>query len=143
MNNNKSPLDVIREFCKKNNQDLLHEKLLLYNYYEEYSIAVNKYSIKELTKEKIDTIYSTLLDENSLKKNLKLINSELFDLENSIRVKIEKKYKRTGFGLNVLAGVIASFIFTLLLIGLLAAADNQVKGIVKKYFTSNESSEKK
>lgn len=140
----KTPLEVIREFCIKNNQDIFHEKLLLYNYYDEFSIAVSKYTKKkELTNEKIDTIYSTLLDENSLRKNLKLIDSELNDFENTIVTKIEKKYKKISFGLNVLASIIASFVFTLILIGLLAVAENQVKGIVKDYFTTGEPLDKK
>jgi hypothetical protein len=134
----KTPLQLIREFCKSHTSDPLHEKLLLHNYYDEFMIAISRYPAEEQTDEKKETISKTLLSDNSLSKNLKLVQSELEDYKNVLRGQIDKSYKTISFWKSVWSSIVASFIFSLLLIVLLAIANNQVKDIVDKFIGNHK-----
>lgn len=136
-----TPYSQIMEFCQNKDVSELQSKILLHKFYKDYYEVVDNYKKKE-NKEPTDEILkgfeSTLLSETTLQGNLKLSNEEI---EAALSKEIKKHERVTSlknFGLSVLSGVIASFIFTILLIVILNLAQNQVKGWINDMYKTQQ-----
>lgn len=136
-----TPYSQIMEFCKNKNVPELQSKILLHKFYKDYYDIINNYKNKENkepTEEILKGFESTLLDETTLQGNLKLSEDEI---EKALSKEIKKHDKIVSiknFGLSVLSGVIASFIFTVLLIVILNLAQNQVKGWIDDMYKTQQ-----
>ncbi len=136
-----TPYSQIMEFCKNKNVPELQSKILLHKFYKDYYDIINNYKNKENkepTEEILKGFESTLLDETTLQGNLKLSEDEI---EKALSKEIKKHDKIVSiknFGLSVLSGVIASFIFTVLLIVILHLAQNQVKGWIDDMYKTQQ-----
>lgn len=140
-----TPYSQIMEFCKKKDASELQSKILLHKFYKDYYEIINNYKKredKEPTEETLEGFESTLLSETTLQGNLKLSEKEI---EIALSKEIKKHDRVTSiknFGLSILSGVIASFIFTILLIVILNLAQNQVKGWINDMYKTQQEMER-
>lgn len=140
-----TPYSQIMEFCKTKNASDLQSKILLHKFYKDYYEVIDNYKKKENkepTKEILEGFESTLLSETTLQGNLKLSEEEI---ESAFSKEIRKHDKVTSmknFGLSILSGVIASFLFTILLIIILNLAQNQVKGWINDMYKTQQEIER-
>lgn len=136
-----TPYSQIMEFCKNKNVPELQSKILLHKFYKDYYDIINNYKAKENnepTEEILKGFESTLLDETTLQGNLKLSEDEIEKALSEEIKKHDKIISIKNFGLSVLSGVIASFIFTILLIVILNLAQNQVKGWIDDMYKTQQ-----
>ena len=139
-----TPYSQIMEFCKSKNVSELQSKILLHKFYKDYYEIIDNYKKKENkepTEEILEGFESTLLSETTLQGNLKLSEEEI---EIALSKEIKKHDRITSaqnFGLSVLSGVLASFIFTILLIVILNLAQNQVKGWINDMYKTQQEME--
>lgn len=136
-----TPYSQIVEFCKKKNASELQCKILLHKFYKDFYEIIDDYKNKEKrepTHEIIEGFENTLLSETTLQGNLKLSNEEI-EIEFSKQI---KKHDRIisikNFGLSVISGVLASFIFSLLLVLILNLAQNEIKGWINDMYKSQQ-----
>lgn len=139
-----TPYSQITDFCKNKNASELQSKILLHKYYKDYYEVIENYKNKENkepTSEILEGFESTLLSETTLQGNLKLSEGEI---ELALSKEIEKHDRiisLKNFSLSVLSGIIASFIFTILLIVILNLAQNQVKGWINDMYKTQQEME--
>ena len=139
-----SPYEEIYEFCRTRNISKIIERILLHKYYENYNQTVENYRKKE-SQEPSDEIKkgfdTTLLSEATLTTNVQLAEAELKDaLEKEIKSS-KRKITLKDFSISVGAGVVASFLFTLLLITFLTLGQSQVKSWINDLYLNNEKME--
>lgn len=138
---NKSPFDYIKDFCKTRNLSKLHERILYHKFQEDFTQFIEDYCKKEGMKPNQDTIKgfeSILLSENTLSTNIKLAEDELNEYLNKEISTIKKGQSFKEFGFSVLASVVASFVFTILLIMIFSMGQSQIKSWVNDMYKSDK-----
>ncbi len=136
-----TPYNQITEFCKNKNVPELQSKILLHKFYKDYYEVIDNYQKKESkepTKEILEGFESTLLSETTLQGNLKLSEEEIASALSKEIKKHDRLTSIKNFGLSILSGVIASFIFTILLLVILNLAQNQVKGWINDMYKTQQ-----
>lgn len=132
--------ETIKSFCKNNNYSKIQERILLHKYYEDLYILIDDYKSKEGSNPSVEIIKgfnSTLLNDMTLKTNIKLADDEIKNYtEKEIR-KFERKQTFKDFSYSTLASIIGSIIFSILLIILFTIAHSQVKSWLNDLNSSN------
>lgn len=139
-----TPYSQIMEFCKNKNVSELQSKILLHKFYKDYYEIIDNYKKKENqepTEEILKGFESTLLSETTLQGNLKLSNEEIEAALSKEIKRHDKLMSLKNFSLSVLSGVIASFLFTILLVVILNLAQNQVKGWINDMYKTQQEME--
>lgn len=141
MMTNKTPYEIIKEYCTHNkNNDKLVEKILLHTFYEEYDelVKAEKENRSELSKEEINGFRNSLLSKINLKKNEEIAKSEIEScVETKTRmIVVQNKVKNalSIIGLNIAS----SIIFILMLILLFSLAENQIRPLVQEYIVPQQ-----
>lgn len=136
-----TPYSQIMEFCKNKNVSELQSKILLHKFYKDYYEIIENYKVKE-KKEPTDEILkgfeSTLLSDTTLQGNLKLSNEEVASALSKEINKHDQIISIKNFGLSIISGVIASFIFTILLFITLNLAQNQIKEWINNWYQTDK-----
>ena len=136
-----TPYKRIRNFCKNKNVTKIEQSLIVNKFYEDYYSMIEEHTKNEkgvLTDETCKGFENALLSDVNLQISLKIIKE---DIENEYkrRVKIvEIKTSIKEFSVSVLSGVIASFLFTILLIVILNMAQSQVKSWISDWYTTEK-----
>lgn len=121
--------NTINEFCKKNKHPHIYNRILLHKYYEDFYKIVEDHKKRENKNPSEDTIQgfqSTLLNEMTLQSNIKLATEEIQGYTKKEIDSHKLKISFKEFGFNVFAGVVASILFTLLLILFFYLGKNQI-----------------
>ncbi len=136
-----TPYDRINEFCESRSASKLQERILLYKYYKDYQEIADNYR-KANNVEPTDQLKlgweNAFLSDTALDGNMRLAQEEIKEeLSNQIN-----KYKRSvslkNFCMNVLSGIIASFLFAWLLVAILSLAQDQVRGWINNLYATNK-----
>ncbi|WP_312923212.1 hypothetical protein [Empedobacter brevis] len=110
---------TVSDFCTKNKLPLIFNRILVHKYYEDYNKIVNDYTIKEKNPPSQDILKgfeATLLSEMTLNSNAKLAEDELQNYTKKEINKYKQEVSIKNFWMNVLSGVVATIIYTLLLL---------------------------
>ncbi|WP_114819372.1 MULTISPECIES: hypothetical protein [Chryseobacterium] len=137
--------ETIANFCNAKNYPLIYNRILLHKFYEDYKKVINDHTIKEGSDPTNDTLKgfkSTLLNDMTLTSNIKLAEDELKNYSKEEINKFERKQSTRAFWISVLSGVIASIIYTLLLIIFFYLGKNQLSSWLND-LNSNTSQETK
>lgn len=136
-----SELKTINKFCDSEKLDSFYKYYLYYKFnsdLEEQIANHKKISKSEPSEETISTIKSTLISNSTLSTNVKLA------VEQRKRI-LDKEIKqyRSGqnikvFSLNVLSGVLASILFTLLIVVVFTLGENQIKSWLNDFNSNTE-----
>lgn len=137
-----TPYITIRDFCKKRSTESLYERILLHKFYKDFYELVDeqkhKYPDKEPSDADKDAFQKTLLSENSLLGNLRAAEDEIAQALNVKTKKIEKFYARKSFWGGVWASMVASFLFTVVLVLFLTFAQKQVLDWFEAIYKNNK-----
>lgn len=143
---NLTPFEQIKKFCKDKNLSKLQERIMFHKYTEDYNELISNHIEAEGIEPPDDTLKgfrNTLLSESTLSTNSKLSEDEIKEnLKTEIR-KAEKKYSRTSFWSSVGAGILASTLFTIMLIVVISLAQSQVKSWVNDLYSTQTHIEQK
>ncbi|MBD5347548.1 MAG: hypothetical protein HDR92_10550 [Bacteroides sp.] len=133
--------EAIFDFCDRNKLSKLHQRVLLHKYYEDYYVLIEDYRNKEKTEPSADTIKgfnSTLLNEMTLKTNVRLADDEIRNYTQKEIDKVTKKQSRKSFWNSVLTSIIGSFIYSVILLLLFTLAHNQVKSWIDDLYKNEQ-----
>ena len=132
--NGKSPYIIIAEFCEREKIDKIIERILYHKYNEELTELINSYKTdnhaQDPLPDTIDGFSATLLSEINLRKNIRLAEEELEEIFKDKIKKVKRSISNTDFWKSVLASIVASFIFIIILILMYVVAENQVKSLI-------------
>ena len=136
-----TPYERIRDFCKNKDIPKLKQDLMVSRFYENFDLMVTEYRTKEgkePTDETSDAYEDALLSDVNLQNILKLVDEEIENefADRTKRVKRQTSFKE--FSLSVLSGVIASFLFTILLVIILNLAQSQIKSWISDWYTTDK-----
>lgn len=130
-----SPYEIVKLYCEKEKKNKIIERILYHKFEEELNELISNFKdINESTppSSQVRNGYTTtLLSTTNLAKNTRLAEEELEDIFKGKIDAYKKKVGRVSFWKSVWAGIVASFIFTVLLIVIFAVAENQIKSLLK------------
>ncbi|MFK9118470.1 hypothetical protein ACJEBK_16520 [Peribacillus frigoritolerans] len=141
-----TPFEQIRKFCTDKNLSKMHERFLYHKYVEDLTSLIDSYHPlhgKEPSDEVKEGFKGTLISENTLSTNVRLADDEFKELTNKEIVKVKKKASFLAFSVDVVSGVVASFVFTLLLILIFSLGQSQFKSWINDLYDNNNHIEKK
>lgn len=120
---------TIKEFCKNNKYPVIYNRILLHKFYEDFYKVTSDHKLKQGIDPSADTItgfQSTLLNDMTLKSNVKLAEDELKTLTSYEVNKFKLIVSFKQFTLDVVSGIIATIIYTVLLILFFYLGKNQI-----------------
>lgn len=136
-----SELKTINKFCDSEKLDYFYRYYLYHKFnsdLEEQIANHKKISKSEPSEETISTIKSTLISNSTLSTNVKLAVEQ----RKRILDKEIKQYRLRQnikvFSLNVLSGVLASILFTLLIVVVFTLGENQIKSWLNDFNSNTE-----
>lgn len=128
----KSAYDVINDFCENKYNDVLvpaERDYVIRKFFDSYAESIEKYKADHgeyPADEQETTIINSLLIDNNLKSYADSAKSNYEKLVNSIESDFKRKQNRSGFLKNVVSSVLASFIYSIILIVIFWVARDQI-----------------
>lgn len=136
-----SPYNLIGGFCRSRDLNKLYQRILFHRFHEEYQKLIDNYKERE-KKDPSDEVKkeyeNLLLNENTLTTNVKLATEEINEQIKEQIKKIEHGQSWSNFWTSVLAGVVGSIIFTLLIMISFTLGHNQIKSWINDIYQSDK-----
>ena len=133
-----TPYEIIKDYCENKSLSKLYERILFHKYTEEYNNLIIDYKESEKHEPTLDTLKgfeSTLLSDNSLSTSVRIAEDDLKEYTKKEVNKALRKYSFKEFCFSTLASIIASILFSLLLIFLFTVASKQIKSYINDLYS--------
>ena len=126
--NGKTELEVVTEYCNSNGKSSVVGSIAfsIYQQQLEELIADSQNNGEGLSDNEISTMRTTLLSQNSLSAHVRLAEDQLAEQTRSAIKPLLKKEGFKNFLVSVGASVIASFLYSILLIIIFVVAQEQI-----------------
>lgn len=134
--------EKIKKYCESAQLDKFYEIFLYHKFEEDYYNQILEYKKNNNNQEPDSSTKqgyeSTLLSDSTLSTNIMLANSEKERIISKEIKKVKRKTTGIAFLFNVLAGILASVIFTIMIVVLFTLGQNQIMSWLNDFYVDNK-----
>jgi hypothetical protein len=137
---------IINNFCQTNTISKVYERMLFHKYHEDLYVLIEDFIKTEKSEPSDDIVRgfkSTLCNEMTLRTNIRLAEDEIKNHTKKELKKFERKQTSSAFWFSTFSSVVASFIFSILLLLIFTVAHSQVKSWLNDLNSDNSSKTEK
>lgn len=141
-----TPFKQIKKYCIDKGLSKMHERFLYHKYVEDLDDLIERYRAsqgKEPSKDIKEGYVSTLTSHSTLSTNVILADDEIKKITKKEAEKAKMKVSIFTFSMDVVSGVVASIVFSVLLIVVFTLAQSQIKSWVEDLYNNNTQIENK